>query len=398
MIVSCEKCQKRYKFNPQKLKTPKANLKCPNCGNPIRISKLSQGKKRQSVSGYDEKNYEKRLRTLVLNRISEDKSPSSPSKITSGFGKKKLEKKFFSSFINGLWGKMLVLFFLIPGFVLLISSLLSFQQIKSASAVLDGESTALASSLARDKIAGISRSVAAQAGIYLKTHPKLKSDQFVHNPVFRRIAVQRIDRVSSTILYQMPDQNKALRAWAHEDEKMVGKDLREINKSESKPVAEKDFETFVNILMGVRGLKESHGIFYATDESGKLMQKYMVCTPIEGTPYVIAAAALVDEFAQPVRQFKMRMAKKMGTARGVLLIGVLTTIATIGTVVLVYGYRLTRSLKELIHTANRISVGDLKVKVESRRRDELGELAGAIRRLQESSRLCLERIKQQTRV
>ncbi len=398
MIVSCKKCQKRYKFNPQKLKTPKANLKCPNCGNPIRISKSPKEQTTQSSPAYDEKNYEKRLRTLVLNRISEDKYPASPSKVKSGTSKKKRENKLLNLYVTSLWGKMLVLFFLIPSFVLLISSFITFHQLKNVSAILSGDSTALASSLARDKIAEISRSVAAQAGIYLKTHPTLRSDQFVQNPVFKRIAVQKIDRVSSTILYQMPDQNNTLRVWAHEDKKLVGKDLRETNKNDAKTVSEKDFETYVNILMGVRGLKESHGIFYAADGSGKLMQKYMACTPIEGTPYVIAAAAFVDEFAQPVRQFEMQVENKVGMARGVLLIGMLTTMATIGTVVLVSGYRLTRSLKELSAAANRISVGDLEVKVESRRRDELGELAGAIRRLQESSRLFLQRIKQQTRI
>jgi methyl-accepting chemotaxis protein len=54
-------------------------------------------------------------------------------------------------------------------------------------------------------------------------------------------------------------------------------------------------------------------------------------------------------------------------------------------------------IKKLTDAANRISVGDLGVEIESRSKDEIGELAEAITRMQDSIRLSIERLRRRRR-
>jgi HAMP domain-containing protein len=54
---------------------------------------------------------------------------------------------------------------------------------------------------------------------------------------------------------------------------------------------------------------------------------------------------------------------------------------------------LTGKLKSLTEVTERISVGDLAAEVETRSRDEIGELAEAIARMQDSIRLSIERLR-----
>jgi len=69
------------------------------------------------------------------------------------------------------------------------------------------------------------------------------------------------------------------------------------------------------------------------------------------------------------------------------------TLLLIGIIVSVYGQRLTGKIKSLTDVAERISIGDLGVEVETKSRDEIGELAEAISRMQESIRLSIERLR-----
>jgi HAMP domain-containing protein len=65
----------------------------------------------------------------------------------------------------------------------------------------------------------------------------------------------------------------------------------------------------------------------------------------------------------------------------------------IGIIVSIYGHRLTSKIKSLTDVAERISIGDLEIEVEAQSRDEIGELAEAISRMQESIRLSIERLR-----
>ena len=56
------------------------------------------------------------------------------------------------------------------------------------------------------------------------------------------------------------------------------------------------FDSFWKIFSGVEGGRESKGYYSWRDADKRLRDKYMVCTPVDGTPYVVAATTYLDEF------------------------------------------------------------------------------------------------------
>ena len=69
------------------------------------------------------------------------------------------------------------------------------------------------------------------------------------------------------------------------------------------------------------------------------------------------------------------------------------TLLLIGLIVFIYGHRLTSKIRSLTEVADRISVGELGMEIETKSRDEIGELAEAIARMQDSIRLSIERLR-----
>jgi len=74
-----------------------------------------------------------------------------------------------------------------------------------------------------------------------------------------------------------------------------------------------------------------------------------------------------------------------------MMLGV--TLLLIGIIVFVYVHRLTGKIKSLSEVAERISVGELEMEIETKSRDEIGELAEAIARMQDNIRLSIERLR-----
>jgi len=58
------------------------------------------------------------------------------------------------------------------------------------------------------------------------------------------------------------------------------------------------------------------------------------------------------------------------------------------------GRTLSRPILRLAHAADRISLGELDVKIDTKRKDEIGDLAVAVARMQDSIRLSIERLRQ----
>jgi methyl-accepting chemotaxis protein len=57
------------------------------------------------------------------------------------------------------------------------------------------------------------------------------------------------------------------------------------------------------------------------------------------------------------------------------------------------GRRIGNPVKQLTEVAERISVGDMGAEIKIRSRDEIGNLAEAISRMQDSLRLAIERFR-----
>jgi len=121
----------------------------------------------------------------------------------------------------------------------------------------------------------------------------------------------------------------------------------------------------------------------------------MVSIPIEGTPYVVAATAYLEEFTEAAK-FMQESAAQFALKTRNIVIGILAgTLILIAFIVALFGYRLTEKIKYLTDVADRISLGDLDAEIsEIRSRDEIGELANAIRRMQGSIRVAIKRFRE----
>ena len=155
------------------------------------------------------------------------------------------------------------------------------------------------------------------------------------------------------------------------------------------------FDPFFKVLAGSEGRKESEGFYHWKDPDGKIREKYMAVTPIriEGKPFHLMSTAYIDEFTNKTETLKNRAEKLAKDTRNInfgILIG---AIILIGLIVIIYGYRLSRNIQYLTEAADRISVGDLEAEINVESKDEIGNLAEAISRMQDSLRFSIERLR-----
>jgi len=290
----------------------------------------------------------------------------------------------------GLRGKMFVLFFLIPISLILAASLLYMNQLNTLSSHLAQKSTDTVTKVTEEVVAQRGREVASQCKVYLITHPELKRAFFNYDLKFKRIAVQRIGVSGYTAIYETPGSDGIWRLWTDVNPNVVGIDTSTLQDSLGE-----SFPGFWKIYTGVKGGKESQGYYKWRDADGVLRDKFMVCVPIEGTTYVLAATAYLEEFTGAAK-FMQESAAQFALKTRNIVIGILAgTLILIGFTVGLYGYKLTKRIKSLTYVADRISVGDLDAKItEFGSGDEIGDLALAIKRMQESIRLAIKRMKE----
>ena len=146
--------------------------------------------------------------------------------------------------------------------------------------------------------------------------------------------------------------------------------------------------------IGPQGEHRVASDFYLSkDENGILKEKILACSPVPQTPYGILATANTDDFMLSVNLLADRIRNLILDARNIV-VGVFGgTLLLIGIIMLLYIQRLTRRIKSLTEIAYRISVGELKAEVGIKSKDEIGDLADAIYRMQDSIRLSIERLR-----
>jgi HAMP domain-containing protein len=301
------------------------------------------------------------------------------------------KKKSFG--LMGLRGKMFVLFFLIPIILIIAASLLYMWQLTTLSTVLATGSATTITKMTEEVVTERAREVASQCKGYLITHPELKRAFFNYDLRFKRVVMQKIGTTGYTSLYEVPGADGVWRTWVHSDPNMIGVDMTMIKESLGE-----SFPGFWKICTGVKDgkeLKESKGYYTWKDSRGTLREKFMVSVPVEGTSYVLAATAYPDEFTEPVK-FMQEGAAQFALRTKNLVIAILGgTVILIGFIVALYGYKLTAKIKYLTDVTDRISVGDLDAEITGiKSRDEIGELANAIGRMQESIRLAIKRLRE----
>jgi methyl-accepting chemotaxis protein len=154
-----------------------------------------------------------------------------------------------------------------------------------------------------------------------------------------------------------------------------------------------NFPGLWKIITAVKGKKEAQGYYTWRDPDGKMREKFMVCTPIEGTNFVIAATTYIDEFNQPMKELKLRAIDHITRATNITLLVSIVALIVFGLVVSLFGHKLTGKINQLTTAADRISVGELDFEIKVKSNDEIGGLAEAITRMRDSIRIYKERLR-----
>ena len=375
MIVICEECGKKYRIDPSKIKGKAASFKCRSCTHLIVVSKPEPPVERPEI--------ESRPTLESITTTIDDSSTVAMADTGQTPAKPRLRTKGL-----GLRSKMLLLFMVVPLILMIGASLFYLWQLENMSNLLTRESSRIVNQMAEDKIADQSAAVAMQCKLYLLSHPDLIREDFNRDMGFKTLAVQKVGQTGYTALYELPGSDGIWRTWAHVNDKIIGIDMSKLKK----PLG-RSFPGFWAVYIGVKEGKKSQGYYTWKDKDGKFRDKFMVCTPVAGTRFVIAATTYLYEFTGPVKRMQTRAKELTDRARLISWAALGLTLLLIGLIVSIYGHRLTGKIKSLTDVADRISVGELGMEVKTTSRDEIGELAEAIARMQDSIRLSIERLR-----
>jgi predicted Zn finger-like uncharacterized protein len=381
MVVICEECGKKYRLDPEKIRGDGVKVRCKSCNHVISVSKPALNS--QDLSAVADN------LTPVPGEQSEPGQPPEPPSESSTWDLSSSVGSAFKVKGLGLRGKMMVLFLVIPALLVFAAGASFFWQMRTLSSTVVEASKGTVAQMAEEQVAQTARAVSKQCALYISQHPEFTREEFNHNAEFKDLAVQKVGETGYTALYQLPGTEGGIwRTWAHVNAKIVGIDMSDLRK----PLGN-NFPSFWRIFTGVSNGKESRGYYAWQDKDGTLRDKFMVCTPVEGTPYIIAATTYLDEFTGPVREVEREINHLYAGAVKKILTIALAAFLVVAGLVFVYGQRLSGRIRSLTEAADRISVGDLDAQIQVRSDDEIGGLAEAIGRMQESIRLSLERLR-----
>ena len=379
MIVICEECGKKYRIDPAKIPEKGARFKCKSCSNVITVSKPEGTPSEPPPSPANQMPAQDGEERQVAAEPAEQKKPA---------GIKKSQKPRRKPTGLGLRTKMALLFVFIPIVLIAAAGALYLWQLNTLASDITNVSSKVVTQMAEDVIQENARAVAKQCNLYLASHPKLKKEDYNNDQGFKKSVVQKVGKSGYTALHEIPGADGVWRTWAHVNPKIVGIDMSKLKK----PLG-RNFPGFWKIYTGVKVDRESKGYYAWKDADGRVRDKFMVCTPIEGTRYVIASTTYLDEFTQPVTHMEAHAKKFLTNTRNIVFGIMGGTLILIILTVSIYGTKLTGTIKSLTDVADRISVGELDAEIKNKSKDELGDLAEAISRMQDSIRLSIERLR-----
>jgi len=397
VTVVCEECGKIYHIPQKRLSQLKGKMvrsKCKECGHLMLYSAPeAEPAEPESLPGKDispAETPDDRYEQTIQIRPPSPPLPPTESKEESP-KVQKLKNPGLSIKGLGLRGNMAILFLIVPIALMTISGLFLQRQLNNLSSILTGESTKMVTQMAEDLIAESGRSVAKQCQIYLSSKPDLQKENFLYDANLRKLAVQKVGMTGYTSLYSVAHDGKPMTQWVHPDPKFIGDPLNTIMRK----TLGNEFNRFENIVKPAEKGKniEHSGYYLWPDKDGKLRQKFMFNVPIEGTNYGISTTTSMDEFTLPVKRLEVRSGKITSSTRNInfgILIG---TLLIIGVIVALYGHRLIFNIRHLTNITDRISVGELDAEIQIDSGDEIGQLAEAISRMQDSLRLSIERLR-----
>jgi HAMP domain-containing protein len=227
--------------------------------------------------------------------------------------------------------------------------------------------------------------VAAQIEIFIKSHPKMKREDFFKDPWLKGIAVQKVGETGYTAVHD----DKGINHF-HVNPQIVETDLH--NLSGKLPAFWKILEA------SLKG--PASGYYDWKDADGKIRSKYMYLAPVQGTDLIVAATTYIDEFSKPARAIEGRMKiiekgyldayeMKVEIFYFILLVALVFMLM----VAYFYSRSVIRPIRYLSEVADRISMGDLDTPIQIKAKGEVGLLAESIERMQTSVKAAIERLQ-----
>jgi len=257
--------------------------------------------------------------------------------------------------------------------------------LKDLSATSLKESKSALDRLGEKVIQEKAKDVATQMEIFIKSHAKMKKEDFSRDPWLKDIAVQKVGETGYTAIHDDKGIN-----YFHTNPKIVGTDLHDLSTK---------LPAFWKILeASLKG--PAFGYYDWKDADGKIRPKYMYLSPVKDTDLIVAATTYIDEFSKPTKAIEEKMKK---IERGYLdeyekkfqMFYLVIVAALIVLLVVIYFYSrsVIRPILYLSEIADKISMGELDTPIRIKAKGEVGVLAESIERMQTSVKTAIERLQ-----
>lgn len=297
-IVICEECGRKYSVSPSKIRGNAAGFTCRDCGHRIVVAR-TKGLSQVETLPWPPPTAE----TDELAGAQPLKSPGRPAR---RFGLLAVFGVIMAVAIAGA-----------AGFFLLRSQGLLEE--------LEGQGRAAAHELARERIERMAADAADAVQRRLSIHPGLDPRELAGRPELRSIVVPEAGGAAWTLLYGLPEADGVWRIWLHPDPRLTGADLGTLAARVGP-----HFPEVLRMLTGAADGKPASGRYRVLAADGGFELQAMACRPVEGTGYVLAAAAPVEELAGPLISLQkgaVDLIREMGFTAACLLAGTAVALA-----------------------------------------------------------------------
>ena len=367
MIVTCEECGKKYEIDPAQIKGAEASFRCKACNNLITIAKPQDS----------------------------PEAPPSPPPAEEEKKKGRGETVRKSRGL-GIRGRMFLVLFAIPIVMLVIAVPFAVQYIGKTTNLIVQESLQTELEGAKEEINQVANIIANQVEVYLLSNPDLERENLTSDASLREIVTQQLLMSGEAILYlRIGSENEdAGTILIHSTPELQGKPFQSLMvKGELDGNRYDEFGKIVIVGAPGEEHRKASDFYLAKDASGILKERIFTFAPVTKTPYGVIYSAQTEDFMLPVKMLEERIGGLILETRNIVVAVFGGTLIVIGIIMLLYVQRITSRIKNLTDVTNRISVGELEAHVEAKSKDEIGELAEAISRMQESIRLAIERLR-----
>ena len=227
--------------------------------------------------------------------------------------------------------------------------------------------------------------VATQIEIFIKSHPKIKREDLLKDPMLKSIAVQKVGETGYSTVHDDRGIN-----YFHVNPQIVGTDLHDL--SNKLPAFWKIVEA------SLKG--PASGYYDWKDADGKVRPKYMYLAHVKDTDLIVAATTYIEEFSKPAKAIEARMNQIKNKYLGeyeerikIFYLVILGVLLILFVRIYFYARSVIHPIRQLSEIADKISMGELDTPIKINEKGEVGALAESIERMQTSVKAAIERLR-----